>query len=56
MILAKITEKQEADFTRKVEQERRRTDKLEKETTDMPFYGFWQSSAQMESELKKNKA
>ena len=53
MILAKRIEKQEEDFQKKIEQERRRIERLEKETADMLFYGLWQNVAQMESELEK---
>ncbi|MES9902779.1 MAG: hypothetical protein ABW168_08860 [Sedimenticola sp.] len=44
-------EKQMDEFRKKVEIERKRVEKMEKETTDMCFYGLWQSSEQVESEL-----
>lgn len=53
VILAKRIEKQEEDFRKKQELERKRIERLEKETTDMLYYGLWQTKEQMESELSK---
>lgn len=55
-IRAKRTEKQEADFRIKQEQEWRRIERLEQETTDMLCYGLWQTVEQDEDELSKIKS
>ena len=52
-ILAKRIEKQQEDFLLKQQVERRRIERLEKETTDMLYYGLWQSAVQVEEELSK---
>ena len=52
-ILSKRIEKQQEDFLLKQQVEKRRIERLEKETTDMLYYGLWQSAVQVEEELSK---
>ena len=52
-ILAKRIEKQQEDFLMKQQLERKRIEKLEKETSDMLYFGLLQSADQIENELRK---
>ena len=55
MILAKRIEKQQEQFLMKQQIEKKRIERLEKETTDMLFYGLWQSLTQVDKELSEIK-
>ena len=55
VILARRIEKQEEGFWLKQQLERKRIEKLEKETTGMFYYGLWQSAAQVHQELSRIK-
>ena len=55
VILAKRNEKQQEQFLMKQQIERKRTERLEKETTDMLFNGLWQSVTQVDTELSEIK-
>ncbi|KAH3739253.1 hypothetical protein DPMN_045903 [Dreissena polymorpha] len=55
-IHAQRIEKQREDFKKKEDQERRRIERLEKETLDMTFYGLWQNELQMNDALSKIKS